>query len=85
MPQREQNDRGTGSRLRAALVAAAADLLLSPQPLTPPSLRAVARACAVSPAAVYLHFASQQALLTAVVDAQFDELRDVIHAALADE
>ncbi len=85
MPHREQNDRGTGAQLRADLVAAASELLLSPQALAAPSLRAVARACAVSPAAVYLHFESQQVLISAVVDGQLDELRSFIHSAIGQE
>ncbi len=84
MPQREQNDRGSGALLRAQLVAAASDLLLSPQALAAPSLRAVARACDVSPAAVYLHFDSQQALIGAVVDEQFAALSRFIRSAVDD-
>ncbi|CAM5298365.1 TetR/AcrR family transcriptional regulator [Leifsonia shinshuensis] len=75
MTKREANARGDGDRLREQLVAAASELLLAPQPLAAPSLRAVARACSVSPAAVYLHFASQQDLIRAVVAAQLDALR----------
>lgn len=72
--KRESNARGEGDQLRAQLVAAASELLLAPQRIELPSLRAVARACGVSPAAVYLHFASQQALIRAVVDSQLDGL-----------
>ena len=74
--KREPNARGDGDRLRTQLVAAASELLLAPQPLTAPSLRAVARACDVSPAAVYLHFESQQALIWAVIESQLDMLRE---------
>jgi AcrR family transcriptional regulator len=81
MTKREPNARGTGDQLRAQLVAAASELLLTTQLIALPSLRAVARACSVSPAAVYLHFESQQALVLAVIDAQVGELREAIRAA----
>ena len=76
--KREPNARGDGDRLRSELVDAASDLLLRPQPPTVPSLRAVARACNVSPAAVYLHFESQQSLIRAVIESQLDALRAVL-------
>lgn len=80
--KREPNARGQGEQLREQLVAAASELLLMPQSVALPSLRAVARRCAVSPAAVYLHFDSQAALLGAVLDAQLASLRDSILAAV---
>jgi AcrR family transcriptional regulator len=83
MQRRQPNARGEGEHLRAQLVAAASELLLTTQSIALPSLRAVARACAVSPAAVYLHFDSRRALVTAVIDAQFAQLRDSIHATAA--
>jgi len=82
MTRREPNARGEGDQLRRELVDAASRLLLNPQSIALPSLRAVARACSVSPAAVYLHFASQQALISAVVDAQLDQLREHINARI---
>ena len=74
MTARESNRRGEGENLRADLVRAATELLVAPQGLAAPSLRAIARECGVSPSAVYLHFDSQAALISAVVDAQYDEL-----------
>jgi len=79
---REPNPRGSGEQLRAQLVGAASDLLLSPQSVALPSLRAVARACDVSPAAVYLHFDSQDALIAAVIDAQLHELEVTVRGDL---
>jgi AcrR family transcriptional regulator len=79
---RVPNSRGSGENLRADLVAAAQELLLRPQAVSLPSLRAVARACSVSPTAVYLHFESQRALLEAVVQSQFEDLRTHILAAI---
>lgn len=81
MAKREPNARGTGEQLREQLVAAASELLLSPQSVALPSLRAVARACEVSPAAVYLHFESQQALLAAVIESQLADLGATIRTA----
>ena len=79
---REPNARGTGEQLREQLVAAASELLLSPQSVALPSLRAVARACSVSPAAIYLHFDSAQALTVAVLDAQLDDMENAITASM---
>jgi AcrR family transcriptional regulator len=73
--KREQNVRGSGEQLRDQLVSAASELLLAPTGIAAPSLRAVARAVGVSPAAVYLHFESVQALILAVIEAQYDDLR----------
>ncbi|MGV9662356.1 TetR/AcrR family transcriptional regulator [Nocardia niigatensis] len=78
---RQRRTRGEGERLRAELVAAAIDLLLEPQPLPAPSLRAIARACGVAPSAVYMHFASQDALNYAVIAALFGRLRADLDAA----
>lgn len=79
---REPNARGAGDQLRAQLVAAASALLVDPQSVALPSLRAVARACSISPAAVYLHFDSAQALTAAVLDAQLDDLEASVRSAL---
>ncbi|MEV6097856.1 TetR/AcrR family transcriptional regulator [Nocardia sp. NPDC051981] len=78
---RQRRTRGEGERLRAELVAAAIDLLLEPQPLPAPSLRAIARACGVAPSAVYMHFASQDALNYAVIAELFGRLRADLDAA----
>jgi AcrR family transcriptional regulator len=77
---REHNRRGEGDNLRRDLIRAATDLLVSPQVLAAPSLRAIARECGVSPSGVYLHFASQNDLLLAVIEAQYDELRQALNA-----
>lgn len=79
--RRDVNPRGKGAGLRQELVAAARDLLVRPQVINSPSLRAVARASGVAPSAVYLHFGSADDLLRAVVDDQFDSLRSAIRAA----
>lgn len=75
MTVREANRRGEGDQLRAELIAAATELLVSPQQVAAPSLRAIAREVGVSPSGVYLHFASQEDLISAVIESQYDELR----------
>jgi AcrR family transcriptional regulator len=73
--------RGSGEQLRDQLVAAATGLLLTPQASAAPSLRAIARECGVAPSAVYLHFASQDDLMAAVIEAQFGRLRHALACA----
>ncbi|MFT4259516.1 TetR/AcrR family transcriptional regulator [Microbacterium sp.] len=66
--------------LRAALLAAAIESLESGET---PSMRAVARRAGVSPAAPYRHFADRDALDSALAVRGFDELHEVLTAALA--
>ena len=75
---RAPNARGQGEQLRHELVDAARELLLTTRDVTPLSLRAVAKSVGVSPAAVYRHFDSAAALITAVLVDQADSLRDTI-------
>jgi AcrR family transcriptional regulator len=72
---RDRNPRGAGDQLRAQLIAAAAQALTESRPSAPISLRAVARAAGVSPAAIYLQFSSAEELVAAVVDNQVEDLR----------
>lgn len=76
--KRMTNPRGHGAELRAVLIAAASEPLLEPQPLGLPSLRSVARRAGVAPSAVYLHFASAESLLDAVIEEQFAQMRMAI-------
>jgi AcrR family transcriptional regulator len=78
--KREANRRGEGDQLRDELIRAATDLLVSPQQVAAPSLRAIAREVGVSPSGVYLHFASQDDLLAAVIEKQYAELREALAA-----
>ncbi|WP_181245645.1 TetR/AcrR family transcriptional regulator [Glycomyces artemisiae] len=77
---RTGNQRGQGARLREELIAAARALIVRPQTLELPSLRAVARDVGVAPSAVYLHFASGEDLVDAVIDEQFGELRHALES-----
>ena len=68
--------RREGDQLRGELLAAATELASGPRPIAVPSLRAIARACDVSAAAVYRHFPSQAHLNRALlqgVHAAFEE------------
>jgi AcrR family transcriptional regulator len=77
---RERSPRGEGARLRDDLVTAARDLLVVREETAPFSLRSVAKAVGVSPAAVYRHFASAEELVEAVIADQNDSLRDALGA-----
>jgi AcrR family transcriptional regulator len=72
--RRPRSARGEGEQLRVALLAAAEILLVVPRSAPPLSLREVARLAGVSPSAVYLHFASAQELIAAVVQLQSRKL-----------
>jgi AcrR family transcriptional regulator len=81
MPRRPQNRYHHGN-IEAASIAAALRLLQreGPRALT---LRRVAAAVGVSPAAPYRHFASKQELLAAIAAAGFAELADAMARAAA--
>jgi AcrR family transcriptional regulator len=76
--RRPRSARGEGEQLRSALLAAAESLLVEPRNAAPLSLREVARLAGVSPAAVYLHFASAQELIAAVVELESRRLVDAV-------
>lgn len=78
---RQRNPRGEGERLRAELVTAASGLLETLPGQEALSLRAVARTAGVSAPSVYLHFADKSALVAAVLQERFDELRAALDAA----
>lgn len=63
--------RREGDQLRGELLAAAARLSAGPRPVAVPSLRAIARECSVSAAAVYRYFPSQSALTWAVLKDEY--------------
>ncbi|UDF12270.1 TetR/AcrR family transcriptional regulator [Antiquaquibacter oligotrophicus] len=75
-----QAARREGDQLRGELLAAAAALASGPHPVAIPSLRAVARACSVSAAAVYRHFPSQHALMHAVLQEEYGRFERVVLA-----
>ncbi len=79
---RKRNPRGQGDRLRVALMDAARELLLEVGDQERLSVRAVTARAGVAPNALYLHFADKDALLSAVMNASYKELRSVLLAAV---
>ena len=75
---RERNRQGEGRRLRDELIAAAGRLLAAGADVDTVSLRGVAREAGVAAPSVYLHFASKNALLHAVIEEHFVALRRAI-------
>src|SRR5918993_4752793 len=75
---RERNPKGEGGRLRDELIAAAGRLLEAGVDVDAVSLRGVAREAGVAAPSVYLHFASKDALLDAVIEEHFMALRRAI-------
>jgi AcrR family transcriptional regulator len=76
----EKPPRGSG-RLRDDLLAAAGELAVRPRPAAIPSLRSVAKACGVTPTAVYRHFPSQTALTHAMLAAYDEAFAQAVIAA----
>lgn len=68
---------------RRAQVVAAARRLMVRQGVEGVSMRAIAAAAGVSPAALYLYFPDKLVLMAAVVDALFEGLLASFHAAVA--
>jgi AcrR family transcriptional regulator len=85
-PQRRQrNPRGQGDRLRAALIEAARDLLLELGDQSQLSVRAVTARADVSPNALYIHFATKDELLDAVMNASYREWRAVLNGGVPED
>src|ERR1700679_4244080 len=82
---RTRNPRGQGERLRGALMDAARELLLELGDQDKLSVRAVTARAGVSPNALYLHFADREALLSAVMIANYKELRAFLQAGVPPE
>lgn len=80
MEPHEDSPRRSG-RLREDLLAAAGELAVRPRPAAIPSLRSVAKACGVTPTAVYRHFPSQTALTHAMLAAYDEAFAQAVIAA----
>lgn len=80
---RERSPQGQGARLRDELIAAAGRLLAAGIDVDSLSLRGVAREAGVAAPSVYLHFASKEELLRAVVSAHFTALQRAIETEVA--
>ncbi|WP_216329358.1 TetR/AcrR family transcriptional regulator [Deinococcus aestuarii] len=80
--RRARNPRGEGARLRQDIVQAATELLDAGGSAESVSLRSVANRIGISTPSIYPHFASREAILHAVVQEAFAELRNQIREAL---
>lgn len=79
---RRRNRKGQGEQLRRDLLAAAAAILDDTGDPGAVTIRGVAAAVGVVPNAVYLHFASRQDLLVALVAERFAAFADHIRRAM---
>lgn len=80
---RSRNRRGEGSRLRAEIVQAAAEILDEGGGEDAVTLRAVARRIGIAAPSIYRHFADRDQILLAVVQEAFAELKTRIETALS--
>jgi AcrR family transcriptional regulator len=76
---RKRNPRGQGDQLRTALMEAARDLLLELGDQEKVSVRAVTARAGVSPNALYIHFATKDELLSALMKASYQEWRAALN------
>ena len=79
---RSRNRRGEGQRLRSEILAAATALLDASGDERSVTLRAVARRAGITAPSIYPHFASQPAILVAVVRQAFTDLADQLRSAV---
>ena len=79
---RERNRRGEGGRLRADILAAAAQLLEQTGSEEAVTLRAVARQVGISAPSIYSHFANREAIVDAIVDGAFADFNAAISTAI---
>lgn len=80
--KRARNPRGEGARLRQDIVQAATELLDAGGSAESVSLRSVASRIGISTPSIYPHFASREAILHAVVQEAFAELKHEIQQVL---
>ncbi|MGA2009388.1 MAG: TetR/AcrR family transcriptional regulator [Solirubrobacteraceae bacterium] len=79
---RQRNPRGQGDQLRTALMQATRELLLALGDQDKVSVRAVTARAGVSPNALYIHFATKDDLLSAVMTASYQEWRTALNAGI---
>ena len=79
---RKRNPRGQGDQLRTALMQAARELLLELGDQDKVSVRAVTARAGVSPNALYIHFATKDELLSALMKASYQEWRAALNAGI---
>ena len=82
-PARRRAARGEGDRLRDQLLDSATGLIHEKGDAGALSIRQVTKRAGVSPMALYLHFASLDELVEAVIDNGFERFRAALHEAAA--
>lgn len=80
-PARTRNRRGEGIRLRAEILAAAADLLEATGDEGAITLRAVARRVGITAPSIYAHFDDREAIVNAVLTDAFASMAARLRAA----
>src|SRR5215469_13028141 len=80
-PVRARNPRGSGAQLREEILSGAGQILDETGRVDAVTLRAIARRIAIAAPSIYAHFPDLDAILTAMVEEGFDELRAAIHTA----
>jgi AcrR family transcriptional regulator len=81
--QRARNPRGQGDRLRLEILEGAARLLSELGGEEGLTIRGVARAAGISPAAIYQHFADKSALVKGLIEYDYEQISQAM--AKADE
>lgn len=79
---RARNRRGEGGRLREDIIAAAVELLDEEGDERAITLRSVARRVGIAAPSIYRHFPDQPAIMLAVVQGEFADLRDGLRSAV---
>jgi AcrR family transcriptional regulator len=78
---RARNPRGSGARLRDEILDGAGLILDETGSADAVTLRAIARRIAIAAPSIYAHFPDRDAILTALVEDGFRDLRNAIHSA----
>jgi AcrR family transcriptional regulator len=81
--RRARNPRGEGGRLREEIVAAAIALIDGTDDPATLTLRGIARQAGISAPSIYGRFPDLPAVIEAVLERSFDELREQVAAAVA--
>ncbi|MCS7480411.1 TetR/AcrR family transcriptional regulator [Umezawaea endophytica] len=82
---RKPNPRGAGGELREEIVGAATRLVEATADPSGITLRGVAREAGITAPSIYPHFDNLDAVMAAVVDRAFDELRSTLEVARTDD
>jgi AcrR family transcriptional regulator len=82
---RQRNRRGEGARLREEILAAATGILEETGSDEAVTLRSVARVVGIAAPSIYAHFPDREAIVNTVVDTAFEQLREVISTARAQD